>query len=112
MSGTCCLVVNKFGSENRPDERRIDVDGIVRASGPTKAVVAFNVALGGNFVGKRPLKVSSRTDLVNLLTRIGADVQLEANTLIAAEILWSPEDSNESLTQEEIYSKYPELISL
>lgn len=104
-------IVNKFGSENRPDERKSGGDDS-NASGPTKAIVSLNVAMGGNFVGKSPLKVSNRPELIDLLTRIGSDVQLEENTLVAAEVLWSPEDPNEELTKEEIYSKYPNLLPL
>lgn len=102
------LSVNKFGSENRPDNRRIS-SGREGLGGPTKAIVTLNVAIEGNMVGK-PLKISSRQELMTLLSSIGSDVQLEDNELLSAEILWSPEDPSDELLQDEIYSQYPELL--
>lgn len=81
-------------------------------NGPTQAIVTLNVGIQGNFVGKNPFKVCDRPQLLDLLTRIGSDVQLEANKLLSAEVLWSPEDPNEVLSKEEIFAKYPELLPM
>jgi uncharacterized membrane protein len=105
--------VNKFRGENKPDKRST----ITEANDtkvPTKGVVTLTVAMAGNFLGPKTqyAKVKNREELINLLTQIGSDVQLEDNRMIAAEIFWSPEEPNDILTQDELYFKYPELLPL
>jgi uncharacterized membrane protein len=105
------FVVNKFESENRPDDREtIGVSNNI--GGPTQAIVTLNIGLQGNFVGRTPFKVSDRQQLLNFLTQIGSDVQLEQNKLLSAEVLWSPEEPNDVLTNDEIVAKYPELLPM
>jgi uncharacterized membrane protein len=114
--------VNKFQGENRPDDYMQPTTTISSTSTKsTKGVVTITVAMGGNFVGPQnnnknkknnTFQITNRNDLINLLTQIGSDVQLEDNQMMAAEIFWSPEQNNDILTQDEIYYKYPELLPL
>jgi uncharacterized membrane protein len=46
--------------------------------------------------------------LKEALSRIYSDVQVE-DCLIAAEVIWSPEDPAQQMIMEEIYSDFPTL---
>lgn len=52
-----------------------------------------------------------RKDLREALERIAGDAQVE-DCLMSAEILWAPEQGNDRMTPDDIYSNYPNLIPL
>lgn len=78
-------------------------------SGVTNAVVSVKLSIEGD--STRMPKIVLRQDLRNALQCIAADAQVE-DCLISAEILWSPEESTDRLTADDIYASYPDLIPL
>jgi uncharacterized membrane protein len=100
--------VNKFGSQNKPDSRKRSSDGEILLS-PTVAIVTINFAIEGDAT-KLP-SIRTRDDLRHALFRISSDAQV-ADCLLTAEVLWSPEDSSETLSRESVYADYPDLVTI
>jgi uncharacterized membrane protein len=76
----------------------------------TVAIVIVHLAIQGNSLRQFD-DIKSRKDLKEALSRIYSDVQVE-DCLIAAEVIWSPEDPSEQITMQEIYSDFPTLNTL
>ena len=75
----------------------------------TVAVVTIILSIEGDKT-KLPTIKSSR-DVENALSMIAADSKVE-NCLLSAEILWTPEDSSETLTKRDVIAEYPSLTYL
>jgi uncharacterized membrane protein len=79
-------------------------------SSATVALVNIHLAIEGNslraFDG-----IKTRKSLKEVLSQISSDVQVE-DCLLAGEVIWSPEDSLEQMTMEDIYSDFPTLYTL
>ena len=78
------------------------------SSRATIAIVNLNLAIDGD--STYFLIVKNRDDLTNALERIASDARVE-NCLFAGEVIWIPGDRNEdNLTQEDVYTSYPNLL--
>jgi uncharacterized membrane protein len=77
---------------------------------PTIALVNIHLAIEGNSL-KHFGKISNRKGLKDALAQISSDVQVE-DCLLAAEVIWSPEDSKEQITMKDIYEDFPSLQTL
>jgi len=100
--------VNKFGSQNKPDARKAPSDDALGFS-TTMAICTLNFAIEGD--STRLPKISTRNDLRLALNQIAADAVV-ADCLLTAEVLWSPEDSSETLSKEEVYADFPQLVPI
>jgi len=72
----------------------------------TLAVVTIVFTIEGDNT-KIP-EIRSVLDVETALTRIAADSEVE-DCLISAEVLWTPGDISETITEREMYADYPEL---
>lgn len=82
------------------------VTGRSGSSRPTLAVISLIVAIDGDST-KLP-KINSFSDVEKALTAIATDVKV-SDCLRSAEILWTPEDSNDVLTERDVAADYPSL---
>ena len=102
--------VNKFGSESKPDARKArSADDEISFSSPTMAIVTLNYAIEGDSTELPAIR--SRDDLRLALKRIAADAVV-SDCLLMAEVLWSPEDSSETLSRDTVYADFPNLIPI
>jgi uncharacterized membrane protein len=76
------------------------------ASRATLAVITLIVAIDGDST-KLP-KINSFSDVEKALTVLATDVKTD-DCLRSAEILWTPEDSNDVLTEYDVAADYPTL---
>lgn len=72
----------------------------------TAAVVTIVLSIDGDST-KLPT-INSVSDLETALLRIASDVKLDG-CLRSAEILWTPEDSDDTLSEKDVTADYPEL---
>uniref|UniRef100_A0A6V3P2Q0 Uncharacterized protein n=1 Tax=Lotharella globosa TaxID=91324 RepID=A0A6V3P2Q0_9EUKA len=92
----------KFEEENTGRLKRVG------ANKPSYMIVTVMVALrdAPNLPTIRGLD-----EMRSALAMTSARASIEEN-LLAAEVLWTPEDPEDSLTREEVFLKFPELIDL
>eukprot|EP00980_Cylindrotheca_fusiformis_P012417 scaffold3046_cov105-Cylindrotheca_fusiformis.AAC.16 len=84
-------------------------DGISKA---TMAVVSLSLCIEGDSIFNNIKRtIRNRKDLRKALSRISSDVQVE-DCLLSAEILWTPEEPNEVLSERDVYAEYPDLYPL
>lgn len=74
------------------------------------AIVTLIFAMEGDASTQLP-RITTREDLRRALNQISADAVV-SNCLLTAEILWLPEDSSETLSRDEVYADYPDLVPL
>ncbi|CAJ1968928.1 unnamed protein product [Cylindrotheca closterium] len=78
----------------------------------TMAVVTLGLCIEGNSLSTRtPKQLRSRQDVRKALSQIASDAQTE-DCLLSAEILWTPEDDSDFLSETDIYADYPDLYPL
>lgn len=102
--------VNKFGSKDKSevgDDTQKSVNGDLVS--PTLAVVTLNYAIRGD--STRMTDIFTRDDLKSALSQISADASV-ADALVAAEVLWSPEDVTETLEPDVAYADFPQLVPI
>merc|ERR1712127_9304 len=75
----------------------------------TSAVVTIVIAIDGDST-KLP-QINNINDLEKSLLRIAGDVRIE-DCLRSAEILWTPDDKNDVLSQRDVIADYPKLRSV
>ena len=75
----------------------------------TMAIVTLNYAMERD-VAELP-KITTRADLRRALRQISADA-LVSDCLLTTEILWLPEDSSETLSRDEVYADFPDLVPI
>jgi len=61
--------------------------------------------------GKDLPAINGASDLREAISQIAADVGVEDN-LLAAELLWTPEDSNDVMDRDDMFLSFPELVML
>jgi uncharacterized membrane protein len=98
--------VNNFGGNDNTERSSTAVDDPYRA---TAAVVSINLAIEGD--STKFSKIKTRNELRAALSRVAADSQIE-DCLLSAEILWTPEDRSETLSNQDVYADYPSLYPL
>lgn len=78
----------------------------------TMAVVSLSICIEGIRIFNNVKKtIRNRKDLRRALSRIASDSQAE-DCLLSAEILWTPEEPNEVLSEKDVYAEYPDLYPL
>jgi uncharacterized membrane protein len=88
-------------------------DESLRFSSTTMAVVTLNFAMMNEEEDPGlPDKIFARPDLRRALRQISADAVVSDDRLLSAEILWLPEDSSETLSRDDVYADYPDLVSI
>ena len=55
--------------------------------------------------------VSSVTDLREAISTLASEVSVEGN-LLAAEVLWTPEDDNDVMDRDDMFLNFPELVTI
>jgi uncharacterized membrane protein len=75
----------------------------------TMAVITIMLAIDGDSTKVRTIQ--SIKDVEDALRQIASDVKVD-DCLQGAEILWTPEDSRETLSMREVVADYPELRSV
>lgn len=104
--------VAKYGGVDYGEKNDIFGDGSFSSSDQaTMSVVTLVLHIRGNSLTKNKKSVSSLEDVRHLLTKIAADSKVD-DCLQGAEILWTPGDARETLTQRDVVADYPELRSL
>jgi len=78
-------------------------------SSPTMAIVTLNFAIEGD--STMMPAVRTRDDLRRALKQISADAVV-SDCLLTAEVLWSPEDSSETLSRDTVYADFPDLVPI
>ena len=76
----------------------------------TVSVITLVIAIEGDST-KIPSPIRNVGDIERALTKLAADVKVE-DCLLSAEVLWTPGDISETLTERDIYMDYPDLRSL
>lgn len=107
-------LVNKFGDQDSPDRARTTSDtgedeSPATSVTATTAVVSLKLSIEGD--STRLPYIRYRRDVRESLERIAADAQVE-DCLLSAEILWAPENDDDRLTPDDIYTSYPDLVPL
>jgi len=103
--------VNKFGGVDYSEDR---VRALPSAydSQATSAVVTIIMMIDGDSTSNQLSKrVNSMRDVEGMLRSIAADAKAES-CLRGAEILWTPEESNDFLSMKDVYADYPDLRSV
>lgn len=104
--------INKYGgvdySQNIVNSRTLQGD-LSYSPKATAAVVTIIVAIDGDST-KLPI-INSAADLDKALMKIATDVKVD-NCLRSAEVLWTPEDIDDTLSQREVIVDYPELRNI
>lgn len=97
-------LVNKFGgkdlSQRRTPKNKSD-------SKATLAIVSINIAVQGD--GAKLPTIQFRQNLRDAMSQIASQAK---GSLLSAEIVWAPEDSSETLTADDVYADFPDLIPL
>ena len=105
-------VSNVGGSTSVQRESETIGDENVFKPQSTMAVVTLGICIEGNSLSTSiPKQIRNRKDLQSALNQIAADVQTE-DCLLSAEILWTPEEDNDFLSERDLYADYPSLIPL
>lgn len=100
------LLVNKFGDKiesEKPSRSVVGEDGFA-----TNAIVTINLAIEGDSTVLPGIR--TRKDFLDSLSKIASDAQV-GECLLAGEVLWAP-TGRESLTKDDLYADYPNLIPL
>lgn len=100
--------ISKFGGVDYAERgtRRL-TDGFHPQA--TAAVVTLLISIDGDST-KLP-RINSIGDLEQALTRIATDVKVD-DCLRSAEVLWTPEDPNDVLTERDVTADYPKLRTI
>jgi uncharacterized membrane protein len=78
----------------------------------TVAVITIVVLIDGDTTsGAMPSRMNSVRDVESALSRIASDARVD-DCLRGAEILWTPEERDETLTMREVLADYPSLRSI
>ena len=103
--------VNKWNAPSKSGEQKVKSNLAESTSGaaPTIAIVTINFAMEGDSTVLPAIK--SRDDLHSALSLIASDA-LVGDCLMTAEVLWSPEDISETLSREEVYADFPNLVPI
>lgn len=104
--------VSKFGGVDYSDARTTRSSSTEYSSKATVAVVTIVMMIDGDSTSKAlSSKVNSIGDVADALSRIAADSKAD-NCLRGAEILWTPEERDETLTMKEVFADYSTLRSV
>ena len=88
----------------------VEQNALTRTSAgqPTYFVATLVVLLRS---GSKLPDITGVGDLRDAISQLAGDVTVEDN-LIAAEVLWTPEDDNDTMDREDMFMNFPELVSV
>jgi uncharacterized membrane protein len=75
----------------------------------TTAVIDLSICIEGDSTKISAIK--SRNELRNALYKISADAQID-DCLLSAEVLWTPDDGTDSMSEQDVFADYPSLFPL
>jgi uncharacterized membrane protein len=103
--------VNKWNTPVNSGDTKVtsNVVDCTSTAAPTIAIVTINFAMEGDSTILPVIR--SRDDLHSALSLIASDA-LVGDCLMTAEVLWSPEDVSETLSREEMYADFPNLVPI
>lgn len=55
--------------------------------------------------------IKKRSELRDVLYKISADAKVD-DCLVAAEVLWTPDDDTDNMSEPDVYADYPTLFPL
>lgn len=97
--------VNKFGDRDLSEGKTTKASDMQA----TSAIVTIHLAIQGDSTKLSGFRF--RADMINNLRRIASDAQVE-DCLVAAEVDWTPSEPGETLSRDDVYADYPDLIPL
>lgn len=104
--------VSKYGGVDYSDARMGSANPSDFSAKATIAVVTIVMMIDGDSTSKQlSSRVNSIRDVEDALSRIAADAKAE-DCLRGAEILWTPEERDETLTMKEVFADYSSLRSV
>jgi len=98
---------NKYGGVDYSSFERSSIEALGNQA--TSAVVTLVIAIDGDQT-KLP-QINSMRDLETALTKIATDVKVD-DCLRSAEVLWTPDDDNDILSQRDVIVDYPKLRTI
>ena len=75
----------------------------------TTAVIDLSLCIEGD--STKVIGIKKRSELRDALYRISADAQV-GECLVAAEVLWTPDDNTDNMSEADVYADYPTLFPL
>jgi uncharacterized membrane protein len=99
--------VNKYGGVDYAGQDR-GANSLV-LSKATMAVVTIIIAIDGDST-KVPA-INSISDIETTLTQIASDVKIDGS-LRSAEVLWTPEQRDDTLSERDVFVDYPKLRNI
>ena len=75
----------------------------------TECVITLLISINGD--SSKTLRVRNMKDLEDALTQIATDVKMK-DSLRSAEVIWTPEDHMDVLSEREVFTDYPTLIRM
>jgi len=104
-------VSNVGGSKTVQRQGDVNGDNVFKPLA-TMAVVSLGLCIEGDSLSTSISKqVQNRKDLRKALSQIATDAQIE-DCLLSAEILWTPEEETDFLSERDVYADYPDLYPL
>lgn len=105
--------ISKYGgvdyAQQEDETMRASLPGDSYSPKATAAVVTIILSIDGDST-KLPM-INSPTDLQKALVMIASDVKVD-DCLRSAEVLWTPEDGKDTLSERDVIVDYPELRSI
>jgi uncharacterized membrane protein len=102
------LLVGERAKWEREARRGGAAAGASSVGGQTYMVITVMALLEG---GSALPEVTSPADLRRALSQLAAEVSKDGN-LVAADVLWTPQEAGDTLSREDMFSYFPELIDL
>lgn len=99
--------MNKFNGKDYSTSPNIPSTLPTLGSRATFAVITIVLAISGDTTILP--KIRSVVDIETALNRIAVDAQVD-DCVQSTELLWTPTDRNEVLSQKELFADYPDLI--
>lgn len=105
--------ISKYGGVDYSQDTSVpissSIEGDAYSSKATAVVVTIIFSIDGDST-KLPV-INSVSDMEQALIRIASDVKV-GDCLRSAEVLWTPQDSNDTLSARDVIVDYPELRSI
>lgn len=103
----------KFESENSVASRNAGITNSIVEGKPTQAVVSILVAIRGRSDVVNERGVSSIPDVKKVLQTLASEALTDnGENIMAVEVLWTPSEPGDVLTERDIIEDYPELLRL
>lgn len=103
----------KFESENSAASKNAGITNSIAEGKPTQAVVSIIVAIRGRSDVVNQKGVSNIPDVKQVLQTLASEALTDGGeNIMAVEVLWTPSEPGDVLTERDIVEDYPELLRL